>query len=64
VVLRWNGDIVFPGTNLGRSCGQDEVLYAYRIDYIERRQALRLQRCRIQIHLHLTLFTAAPASLA
>src|SRR5260370_1644710 len=28
------------------------------MDYIERRQTLRLQRCRIQIHLHLALFTA------
>jgi hypothetical protein len=37
---------------------QNQVLYAYRIYCIERRQALRLQRCRIQIHRHLMLFAA------
>ena len=53
-----NGNIVFSGADLGRSCGQDQVLHADRIDHIQRGQALRLQGRGIQIHLHLTLFTA------
>src|SRR5216684_3739375 len=53
-----NGNIVFLGADLGRSRGQDQILHADRIHYIQRGQALRLQRGRIQIDLHLTLFAA------
>ncbi len=33
-------------------------MHADRIDDIQRGQALRLQRCRVQVYLHLALFTA------
>ena len=53
-----NGNVVFPGADLRRSCGQDQVLQADRIDHIQRRQTLRLQGGGVEINLHLALFTA------
>jgi hypothetical protein len=51
-------NIVFLGPDFGRSSWQDQVLNADGIHYIQCGQSLRLQRCGIQVHLHLALFTA------
>src|ERR1700730_11916124 len=47
--------VVFEGADLRRPGRQDEILRADRIHHVQRRQSVRLQGSRVQVHLNLTL---------
>ena len=51
-------DVIFELADLGCSRGQNQVLGADGVDHIHRREAFRLQRVGVEIHLHLSLLAA------